>query len=318
MPYHLRYQESEWSVHHVVSRFTNGFCMLKPTPQVNRICAGVLGRSTHLYADRINLIFYVMPSNHVHLLIESRDARSLSAFMQHFKSNLARELARVHDWEGPMWQSRYSSEETLDKESFEERLKYCMENTVKEGLVSHPRAWRGLHGFHQLIDRTPLIGAWIDRTALYKARLNPNTRDQVELKDFTRYYKVELKKPRIYANMSDREYHEHCVKLTKEAIASARAKFSGHPIGMTRVLAEPVFKVRKKKRGRRSLCRAHSPKLMEAYHERYLAFKRAYQAAYRYAREQILKGVIQIEMRFPPGGITPMSMIKLSRPPQLE
>ena len=58
--------------------------------------------------------------------------------MCHFKSNLARELGRIHDWHGSLWQNRYSSEEILDEEGLIEIFKYITENSVKEGLVNHP------------------------------------------------------------------------------------------------------------------------------------------------------------------------------------
>ena len=180
MAYNLRYQESEWAMHHVVSRCINGYSFLKPTPEITQICAGVLGRSLTMYSERIRLTSMTFLSNHFHLLLESRDIHSLSAFMQYLKSNLSRELARVHEWQGPMWQSRYSSEQILDQESFDKALKYMMENSVKESLVGHPRAWPGLHGFRQIIDRVELSGPWVDRTALYQAKRNPKTRDHAK------------------------------------------------------------------------------------------------------------------------------------------
>ena len=50
MPHHLRYQSSEWALHHVVSRCINGFSFLKPTPPIVQICTGVLGRGDVLKA----------------------------------------------------------------------------------------------------------------------------------------------------------------------------------------------------------------------------------------------------------------------------
>ena len=140
MAYHLRYQSSEWALHHVVSRCINGYSFLKPTPAIVQICTGVLGRALAMYSTRIKLIHMAFLSNHFHLLLESEDVRSLAQFMQYLKSNLSRELARVHNWQGPMWQSRYANEEILDEESLAEVFKYITENSVKEGLVDHPRA----------------------------------------------------------------------------------------------------------------------------------------------------------------------------------
>lgn len=142
MPHHLRYQNAEWALHHVVSRCINGFSFLRPTPAIVQICKGVLGRALVMYSKRIKLIHMVFLSNHFHFLLESEDAHALSQFVQYLKSNLSRELAREHDWQGTMWQSRFASEEILDEESLEEIFKYITENSVKEGLVDHPRAWR--------------------------------------------------------------------------------------------------------------------------------------------------------------------------------
>jgi len=271
-----------------------------------------------MYSDCIALVHQVFLSNHFHLLLESKDARSLAEFMKYFKSNLTRELARVHDWRGPMWQSRYANEEILDDDSLIEVFKYLTENSVKEGLVDHPRAWRGLHGFHQLVDQRDVFGPWIDRTGLFKARQNSRTRDQVKVEDFTTQYKVALKKPRIWSEMSDVEYRERCTTLCEEAIKSARLKRLGRSMGMARVLAQSVLRKRKPKRGQRPLCRAKTVELLKVYRDKYWAFKRAFQAAYQHARDQVLKGLTLIEMVFPSGGVPPLSLGSLSAAPQLE
>lgn len=320
MAYHLRYQGAEWALQHVVSRCINGYSFLKPTSEVALICAGVLGRSLYMYSDRIKLVHKAFLSNHFHLLLESKDAQSLAEFMKYFKSNLTRELGRVHDWQGSMWQSRYSNEEILDEESFIGIFKYITENSVKEGLVDHPRAWRGLHGFHQLVDQDDLVGPWIDRTGLFKAkaRQSSQTRDLVQIEDFTTYYEVRLTKPRIWSEMSDDEYHKRCVELCDEAIKSARLKREGRSMGMARVLSQSVLRARKTKRGQRQLCRAKTIELLKVYKAKYCAFKRAFQAAYQQARDQVLEGLTMIEMVFPSGGIAPLSLGALSSPPQLE
>ena len=83
--------------------------------------------------------------------------------MCHFKSNLARELARVHDCHSTLWQGRYSSEEGQDEEGLTEIFKYITQNSVREGLVN-PSQRGGLHGYHQLVSGGEISGPWIDRT----------------------------------------------------------------------------------------------------------------------------------------------------------
>lgn len=88
MPHHLRYQSTEWALHHVVSRCLNGFSFLKPTPAIVQAFTGVLGRVLAMYSKRIRLIHMAFLSNHLHLLLESEDVHALSQFVQYLKINL--------------------------------------------------------------------------------------------------------------------------------------------------------------------------------------------------------------------------------------
>ena len=90
-------------------------------------------------------------SNHFHLLLSAQSSPDLALFMCYFKGNLARELARVHEWHGTLWQKRYSTDDILDETGLIEAFKYITENSVKEGLVDHPKDWTGLHGYRQLV-----------------------------------------------------------------------------------------------------------------------------------------------------------------------
>ena len=146
MPAHLRFQSQSWATHHVVSRCIQGFAFLKPTREVRAITKGVLAYSLEQFKDTIELHHYVVLSNHFHLLLSAKSSPDLASFMCYFKGNLARELARVHDWHGTLWQKRYSSEEILDEAGLIEVFKYITQNSVKEGLVDHPKDWTGLHG----------------------------------------------------------------------------------------------------------------------------------------------------------------------------
>ena len=83
MAHHLRYQSASWATHHVVSRCIQGFSFLKPTKNTVTVCTGVLGYSLHKFKESIHLHHYVFLSNHFHLLVSSKDARSLAAFMCH-------------------------------------------------------------------------------------------------------------------------------------------------------------------------------------------------------------------------------------------
>ena len=96
MGYHLRYQSKPWATHHVVSRCVNGYSFLKPTSDVVKVTVGVLGRALNVYSHCIKLHHNVFLSNHFHLLLSSESTDALSEFMKYLKSNLARELNRIH------------------------------------------------------------------------------------------------------------------------------------------------------------------------------------------------------------------------------
>ena len=206
--------------------------------------------------------------------------------MKYLKSNLTRELARIHEWTGPMWQSRYSSEEVLDEEGLTEIFNYITENSVKEGLVNHPSAWRDLHGYHQLVSQKAVSGPWIDRTEMYRAKQSPLTRARATPAHFTTVYTITLTPPPLWETMGSDAYHQHCVDLAQGAIKSAQVKRKGKSIGMARVLKERVYKARFVRRGQRPLCRTKCIDRLKSYKSEYFGFKARFQEAYRALRDK--------------------------------
>ena len=95
------------------------------------ICPFSLAYSLKQHQETIELHHYVFLSNHFHLLLSSKSSPDLAEFMCHFKGNLARELARVHNLHGTLWQKRYSSEEILDEKALEEVFKDITQNLVE-------------------------------------------------------------------------------------------------------------------------------------------------------------------------------------------
>ena len=221
MPAHLRFQSQTWATHHIVSRCLQGFGFLKPTRQVRAITKGVLAYSLEKYLDNIQLHHYVFLSNHFHLLLSAKSSQDLAEFMCFFKGNLARELARIHDWHGTLWQKRYSSEEILDDEGLIEVFKYLTQNSVKEGLVNHPKNWTGLHGYHQLVMGKKVSGPWIDRTSFYNS---VQRREGKLIAEFTSEHQIKLQPPPMWSHLSKKDYKLLCKKLSVEAVREALQK----------------------------------------------------------------------------------------------
>ena len=300
MPHHLRYHSTAWATHHVVSRMIQGYAFLKPTEEITAIARGVLCYALERHKDTIKLHHHAFLSNHFHLLISAEQTKDLASFMCHFKGNLARELARVHDWHSTLWQGRYSSEEILDEEGLTEVFKYITQNSVKEGLVNHPSQWSGLHGYHQLVNGDEVSGPWIDRTQLYWAR---KRREEITEADVTTYYAVMLTPPPLWSHLGREEYKELCKALCDEAIREAQALRERDGMGMESVLTQPVSKSRFTKRSTRPLCRTKCIERLKSYKDDYYGFKAQFQEASATLRAEIYSGITSVHVRFPWGGV---------------
>jgi REP element-mobilizing transposase RayT len=301
MPSHLRFQSQKWATHHVVSRCLQGFAFLKPTREIRAITKGVLGYALNKYEKVIQLHHYVFLSNHFHLIVSAETRQDLAHFMCFLKGNLARELARIHDWHDTLWQKRYSSEEILDDAGLREVFKYLTQNSVKEGLVDHPKDWKGLHGYHQLVMKKSVSGPWVNRTGYYWAK---QRREEVTLDDFTTEYEIKLTQPPLWSDLTKSEYQERCRKLSVEAIREAlRNRKVDRPMGMKKVLRENTYKPRFTQRGTRPLCRTKCIKTLKAYQKLYFEFKARFQEVSSDLRQAIQMGLETAYIRFPEGGV---------------
>ena len=301
MPAHLRFQSQTWATHHVVSRCIQGFAFLKPTREIRALTKGVLAYSLEQHQDTIELHHYVVLSNHFHLLLSAKSTPELAEFMCFFKGNLARELARVHDWHGTLWQKRYSSEEILDETGLTEIFKYITQNSVKEGLVDHPKDWTGLHGYRQLVMGKKVRGPWVNRTAYYHS---VQRREGKLIGAFTSEHQIKLTAPPMRKHLSKLEYKKLCSKLSAEAIRDALLKRkSKASIGMKMVLSENVRKPKFTKRGTRPLCRTKCIRTLKAYQKLYFEFKAKFQEVSADLRQAIRLGNGVASICFPTGGV---------------
>lgn len=301
MPCHLRFQSQRWATQHVVSRCLQGFAFLKPTKEIRAITKGVLGYALSKYKEVIQLHHYAFLSNHFHLILSAETSRDLAHFMCFLKGNLARELARIHDWHGTLWQKRYSSEEILDDAGLRDLFKYLTQNSVKEGLVDHPKDWKGLHGYHQLVMKKHISGPWVNRTRYYWAK---QRRQEVTLDDFTTEYEIKLTPPPLWSDLTKSEYQERCRKLSTEAIQEAlKERKIDRAMGMEKVLRENTYKPRFTKRGSRPLCRTKCIKTLKAYQKLYFEFKVRFQEVSAHLRQAIHMGLETAYICFPEGGV---------------
>ncbi len=323
MPRHLRYQPTPWATHLVTTRCTQGKPLLRPNPALNSLIAGCLARSLELCRDDVKLHHHAFMSNHYHLLLSARCAQARARFMCHLNGNLAREVCRAQGESDHVWEGRYASHVLLDDEAVIDAYKYIFKNSVKEGLVAHPREWPGLHGWAQLCGGQALVGEWVDRAAYYHAQQSQRGR-ALGLEPFTRRLPVTLCPAPCLEGLSVEELVRRLWGLAEEAVeegaaqallrmeSTRRARGAARensaaaalePMGAAAVCAQPVDRPRPRKRGARPLCRAGCGGLWRAFLDGYRAFREEFQRCSGRLRAAVAGGEALPRVRFPEGGV---------------
>lgn len=165
-----RYVPQGGALVEVSIRTTQGRFLLRPSPELNEIIVGVLGRAQRRLG--LQIFAFQFLSDHYHLLVWAEDAQQLARFMEYFDGNLAREAGRLSAWSGRFWNRRYHSAVVKDDEESQlDRLRYILSNGCKEGLVASPLDWPGVSSTPALLDGSMVLrGKWFDRTREYRGR----------------------------------------------------------------------------------------------------------------------------------------------------
>ncbi len=285
----IRFQPEPWSVFFVTARCIHSRFLLRPSPRVNSIIIGVLARAAKRFD--VKLFGLCFMSNHYHLLLSSKDVTHLASFMQYIGSNIAREVGRQHDWKEKFWSRRYHASVVLDETAQLDRLKYILSNSVKEGLVKHPRYWPGVHCYRHLAEGTPLHGIWINRSAKYLSR-------HLAENSFTIDYSLKLARLPCHEALSEHQHQKAVRAITREALDECDTPDSY--IGQKRVLAmDPHTKPKQTDKRPAPLCHAGSIETKKAFRAAFKSFVEVYKEAY----QRLLK--TQVANDFPDGGILP-------------
>ena len=169
MPRRLRFIPLEGSLVEVTTRTIQGRLLLRPSPELNALVLGALGRAQRRYGVRIH--DFIFMSNHYHLLLSVQSAFQLARFMGYLNGNLAREIARLTGWKDKVWGRRYQAVLVSQEESAQiGRLRYILAHGAKENLVASPRQWPGVSSLKAHLDGDTLEGVWFDRTKEFEAK----------------------------------------------------------------------------------------------------------------------------------------------------
>ena len=169
MPRSIRYLPHPGTVVEITQRTIQGRFLLKPSPRVNALVAGCLARAQKITGARVHAVAVL--SNHFHLLATFDTVEQMAKFVCYFKTNVSKEVGRLHNWQGPMFAGRYQAIPLSDEPEVQQhRLRYILSQGAKEGLVMSPKDWPGIHCAEALASGHSIRGIWVDRTALYSSR----------------------------------------------------------------------------------------------------------------------------------------------------
>jgi REP element-mobilizing transposase RayT len=220
----------------VTTRTVHSRFLLRPSPEVNDLVLGILGRAQSLFPVRIHAL--VVLSNHAHLLCSVEDAAQLAAFMSFVNGNIAREVGRLHQWQHRFWARRYRGIVVADETAAVARLRYILLNGCQEGLVDRPVDWPGISCVRALTAGHQLRGTWYDRTAEFNARRRG---ERVVPGEFATQYQVHLSPLPCWRALSPAQHRAACAELVAgiEADTQVRRADSGRGcLGPERILAQ--------------------------------------------------------------------------------
>ncbi len=289
----LRYLPEE-SLVEITVRTQQGRYLLRPSAKVRDRVVGILARAQERTGMRVCGFVYL--SNHAHLLLRPTDVQQMASFMAYVNSNVAREIGRLHDWRERFWGRRYTDVVVSETpEDHVRRLRYLLEQGVKERLVASPRHWPGATSTHALLSGETMEGEWIDRSEQYRAsrrgEANPPAR-------FASKHRLELTPIPCWEHLDKAEYRKRVREMVR-AIEKAHEKTGRPVLGRKAILAQdPHDRPEHFERTPAPRFHACDGKVRRAMEEAY----RWFLVEYRAASEKLRRGR---EVCFPEGCFRP-------------
>ena len=98
----------------------------------------------HFDGERFELLAYVVMHNHVHILINPKDAYRLQDIVYSWKSYTANLLQRTYHRRHRIWQDEYFDRIVRDEEEFWEKAQYILNNPFKTWPDISEYKWVGV------------------------------------------------------------------------------------------------------------------------------------------------------------------------------
>jgi hypothetical protein len=283
----------------VTSRTHQGRFLLRPSSEVNLAIKGILGRAQR-YTE-LPVVSCVFLSNHYHLLVVPDSEKQLASFMRFLNTNLSKQMGRLHQWRGSLFDRRYQAIPVSEEEPAQvARLRYLLEHGVKEGLVARPEQWPGVHCVTELTrGHTQLWGIWHERTAIWEAKKRGKvlprneriTRETLELSPLPTW--------RTRSRQERAEAVRELIAEIEDQHRSIRVAVGVKPLGERAIRSQnPHDAPNASKRSPAPTAHAATAKARRAMKAAY----REFVSAYREAAQRFREG---LEATFPPGCFPP-------------
>lgn len=283
----------------ITARTVQGRHLMRPSPELNRIVVGVIGRAQRRTGMTIHAV--VVMSNHIHYLLSPRSAKQLARFMQFVQGNIARKVGKLRKWEGPFWSRRYQLIGVSDEDGAQiARLRYLLAHGVKEDLVAHARDWPGVHSAAALVEGGHLEGIWVDETTLGERRRRG---ENPELEEVTTIETLVLSPLPCWRGLPDEERRAEARGLIDMIEHTARERRQATGI---RVIGPRGVCRGRRRRKAKPLKTSPAPRFHTVSREAWEALRDAYVefvAQFRAAAQRLRQG--SDDPRFPPGSFPP-------------
>jgi hypothetical protein len=152
------------TLHEISARTIDGRHWLRPTPAIRSIVVGAIAHAQGKFGLEIHAL--AVMSNHLHLLVTASCPTQVARFMSTVLSTITREVSRLHNRRGRMWDGPYHCIRISAEPAAQiGRLCYVLGHGAKERVVADPRRWPGAHSAGALLDGAPMEGVRHLRTA---------------------------------------------------------------------------------------------------------------------------------------------------------
>jgi hypothetical protein len=234
---------------------------------------------------------FAVMSNHWQVLASASCGNQFASFMGYVNSNIAREMGRLYQWAGPFWGRRARPIPCLDDDSTIDRLRYCIAQGTKEGLVESPLMWPGASSTSALIGDMIIRGEWVDRDrlrpALRAASKHHKAARELEA-EHTHEISFSLTPLPCWATLESAALREKHQELIQDVVAATKEARGSLPIlGVAAVLSKnPHDAPQESANAPAPICHTTSQPIRERFRRAYTAFVETYRAACKVVRER--------------------------------